>query len=401
MAAGEHTATLRATDALSNSASSEVNFTVSPLGIPLVTTAPTLDGFCDDSSYADATALQLTPYGDGSQGTVRLVRSADHLYACFSGLPQGASVPGAFVGLRVDVNNSRDNQAQSADYGFFVGEDGDVTTVAGDGAGGFDATGPGGLAGQVSTSPHSWNAELRIDQATLGGWDHLVGLNAGHYWLAFQGDDYSWPYVTTFNNPSTWSPAALGVQPTITLLDPLTATVASSAFTMTVTGSGFISGTDVIWDGTELPTVFVDSEHLVADVGAAQVSNAGAKPITARTPDSFVSSAIPFAVEAAAPVITTLSPSSLTAGRGATTLTVNGSNFSADAQVLWNGTALTTQFVNANQVKVQLAADLVDQGQTVGVAVRNQSPIEAISNAKALEVLPQMTQEIYLPIVQR
>ena len=401
LAPGSHTATLTATDSISNSASVNADFTIAPLGIPLTTTLPTVDGFCDDGGYAAGTALALKPYGDDSQGTVRLVRSADYLYACFSGLPKGAIDPGAFVGLRVDVNHSRDGQAQSDDYGFFVGEDGDVQTVAGDGAGGFSAAGPGGLIGQVSAGATVWNAELRIDKATLGGWDHLVGLNAGHYWVTSQGDDYTWPYVTIFNNPTTWATTALGVQPTITTLDPLTTTVASSAFTMTVAGSSFISGTVVLWDGTPLPTTFVDEQHLVAEVGAAQVSTAGAKAVTARTPDSFVSNALSFEVEAAAPVVTTLAPSSLTAGRGATTLTVNGSNFTADAQVLWNGAPLPTQFVGANQVKVQLSADLVDQGQTVGVAVRNQSPTEAISNAVVLEVLPQMEQEIYLPIVQR
>ena len=107
------------------------------------------------------------------------MRSADYLYACFSGLPKGAIDPGAFVGLRVDVNHSRDGQAQSDDYGFFVGEDGDVQTVAGDGAGGFSAAGPGGLIGQVSAGATVWNAELRIDKATLGGWDHHNNLREG------------------------------------------------------------------------------------------------------------------------------------------------------------------------------------------------------------------------------
>ncbi len=401
LAPGSHTATLTATDSISNSAAVNADFTIAPLSIPLTTTVPTVDGTCDDAGYAAGTALQLAPYGDSSQGTVRLVRSADALYACFSGMPKGAADPGALAGLRVDVNNSRNAQAQSDDYGFFVGEDGAVQTVAGDGAGGFSATGPGGLIGQVSAGATIWNAELRIDKMTLGGWEHLVGLNAGHYQLNALGDETTWPYRTTFNNPSTWATTALGVQPTITALDPVTATVASSAFTMTVTGSSFISGTVVLWDGTALPTTVVDGEHLVANVGTAQVSSAGAKAVTARTPDSFGSNALSFEVEAPAPVVTTLSPSSLTAGRGATTLTVNGSNFTADAQVLWNGAPLTTQFVNANQVKVQLPANLVDQGQTVGVAVRNQSPTEAISNAAVFEVLPQMEQEIYLPIVQR
>ncbi|MCB0187632.1 MAG: IPT/TIG domain-containing protein, partial [Caldilineaceae bacterium] len=401
LAPGAHTATLTATDSVSNSATVSTTFAVSPLGIPLVTTAPTLDGVCGDDSYAAGTVLQLAPYGDGSQGTVRLVRSTDDLYACFSGLPKGATDPGAFVGLRVDVNNSRDGQAQMDDYGFFVGEDGGVQTVAGDGAGGFAAAGPGGLAGQVSADTNSWRAELRIDQATLGGWGHLVGLAAGHYAVTTANDDYGWPYAAVNNGPVTWATTALGVQPTITALDPFTATVASSAFTMTVEGSSFISGTVVLWDSVALPTTFVDEQQLVADVGATQTGTAGVKSLTARPPDSFTSNALSFVVEAPDPVVTSLTPASLTAGSGATTITVNGNNFAADAQVLWNGAALTTQVVSANQLKVQLNADQLADGQTVGVAVRNGSPVEAISDAVVLEVLPQLEQRIYLPVVQR
>ncbi|MCB0105288.1 MAG: IPT/TIG domain-containing protein, partial [Caldilineaceae bacterium] len=401
LAPGTHTATLTATDATGNSAAVSTTFTIAPLSIPLVASAPTLDGVCDDASYADGTALQLEPYGDGSQGALRLVRSADAIYACFAGLPKGAADPGAFVGLRVDVNNSRDGQAQSDDDGFLVGEDGGVQMVVGDGAGGFATAGPGGLAGQVSADTNSWRAELRIDQATLGGWGHLVGLAAGHYAVTTANDDYGWPYAAVNNGPVTWATTALGVQPTITALDPFTATVASSAFTMTVEGSSFISGTVVLWDGAALPTTFVDEAHLVANVSAAQVNTAGEKPITARTPDGFVSNELSFQVEAPDPAITTLAPSSLAAGGGATTLTVNGHNFSADAQVLWNGEPLATQFVSAGQLKVQLSADRLDQGQTVGVAVRNGSPTEAISDAVVFEVTPQLEQKIYLPVVQR
>jgi len=401
LAPGSHTTTFTATDSLSNSAAVAVDFTIAPLGIALTTTVPTVDGLCDDRAYAAGSALQLSPYEDGSQGTVRLIRSADYLYACFSGLPQGATDPGAFVGLRVDVNNSGGSQAQVDDYGFFVGEDGDVQTVAGDGAGGFNATGPGGLIGQVSADATLWRAELRIDKATVGGWDHLVGLNVGHYARNSQDDETTWPYRTTANNPSTWATTALGLQPTISTLDPVTATVASGTFTMTVTGSSFISGTVVLWDGAVLPTTVVDGDQLIATVGTTQVSTAGVKVVTVRTPESFVSNALTFEVDAAAPVVTTLVPSSLTAGQGATTLTINGNNFTADAQLLWNGSPLPTQFVNGNQLKVALPAELLDQGQTVGVAVRNQSPVEDISTAAVLEVLPRMAQEIYLPIVQR
>jgi len=401
LAPGDHTAILRATDANSNTAAVEVDFTIAPLSIAQSATAPTLDGRCEDTAYAAGSVIELRPYSAEAQGNVRLVRTADDLYACFSGLVQGAADPGAFVGLRVDLNHSRDGQAQATDYGFFVGEDGDVSAVAGDGAGGFNAAGPEGLAGQVSADPNGWSAELQIDQATLGGWGHLIGLSAGHYQRNAANDDYAWPYATVQTAPSSWGAAALGMQPMLAGFLPYTATVSSSAFTMTVTGSDFISGTAVLWEGTALPTTFVSDEQLIATVGGAQLSSAGAKPVTVRSPDNFTANALPFQVEALAPVINTVSPGNVTAGSPALTLTVNGRNFGSTAQVLWNGEALATQVVNSGQLKAQVSTARLAQGQTVGIAVENQTPDPAISNAVVLEVRPAGQIEVYLPLVQR
>jgi len=213
---GPHTATLTAQDSGGHTDVVQANFFVQFLHIPQAD-APQLDGFCDDAAYLDAPQLQLAPYGDGGQATVRLLRSSDHLWACFSGLKSGAETPGAFAGLRFDVDYSRDTLAQPTDYAFFVGEDGGYFTYAGDGTGGFAAAGPGGLQAAVSASTYTWSAELRIGADVLGGWDHVVGMNAGHYWVSYQGNDYVWPYASSWNQPNTWATTMLGQGPTIFL----------------------------------------------------------------------------------------------------------------------------------------------------------------------------------------
>ena len=404
LAPGVHTATLSATDSNSQTASVTTDFAVAPLSVPIATT-PTLDGNCDDGGYAASTMLQLKPYGDGAQATVRLLRSNDDLWACFSGLPKGATTPGAFVGLRADINHSRDTLAQTTDAGFFVGEDGDVFTLAGDGAGGFANAGPGGLQGQVSIGVTYWSAELQIQKSKLGGWDHLVGLNFGHYWRDFQGDDYHWPYRAEWNKPNTWATTALGDQPVITAIEPYTATVLAPSFPLTVTGSGFVSGTVALWNGSALPTTVLDGEHLLVQVGAAQLSSAAIIPVTAQSPApaNFVSNAASFVVEAASPVVTTLTPNKVVAGNPTLTLTIDGTGFAANAQVLWNGTVLTPQSVNPTQIQVQINAALLANGQAVGVAVRNPTPSERISASAGFEVQPRLTttNELYLPLVTR
>ncbi len=401
---GTHLAKLTATDGTGNSASATAGFEVAPLGIPLSTTTPTLDGSCDDAPYSVGQSVSLKPYSDGAQATVRILRTTDHLWACFSGMKKGAELPGAFAGLRVDVDHSRNALAQGDDYGFFIGEDGDVVTEAGDGAGSYTAPGPGGLVGQLRAETNNWSAELRIDRETLGGWDHRIGLVAGHYRLNAAGDDYIWPYSSDDNRPAGWATSVLGNQPLLTALDPFTKTVGSAPFTLNVEGSGFVSGATVLWNGTDLNTTFVDENQLTAQLGTAQLSVAGIIEVKARTPSGFESNGLTFVVEALAPVVNTLSPATVMAGSPTTTITVNGDHFAPDAQVLWNGVPLATQFVNAAQVKTQVSAALLADGQTAGAAVRNQSPSQRISNAAPFEVMPQLTEpgtRIYLPVVMR
>lgn len=405
LAPGAHTAALSATDSNSQTVTVTAGFEVAPLSVPISTT-PTLDGFCDDTSYAAGASLALKPYGSGEQANVRVLRSDDYLWACFSGMEKGPANSAAFAGVRADIDNSRDPLAQPTDAGFFAGEDGAVFTRAGDGAGGFVTPGAGGLQAQVSAGATGWNAELRIDRAALGGWDHLLGLSFGHYAVTGEGDDYPWPYASERSKPNTWATTALGSQPVITALEPFTATVLGPSFTLTVAGSGFVSGTVILWDGVELATTVVDGEQLTAEVGGAHLNTAGIVSIKARSPEpgAFESNSAPFVVEAATPQITSLAPISVTAGSPALTLTINGANFAADAQVLWNGKPLATHFVSSTQLTVQVDAALLTNGQTVGIAVRNQLPDERISSAVPFEVQPatQPAQlQTYLPLIAK
>ena len=81
----------------------------------------------------------------------------------------------------------------------------------------------------------------------------------------------------------------------------------------------------------------------------------------------------PFSGTAAAPTLTTLSPSSAAAGGPAFTLTVNGSNFVNGSVVSWNGANRTTTFVSATQLTAAIpAADIAAAG-SASVTVQNQA----------------------------
>src|SRR5450759_3833593 len=87
------------------------------------------------------------------------------------------------------------------------------------------------------------------------------------------------------------------------------------------------------------------------------------------------------------PTTTSLSPTSKTAGQGAFTLTVNGTNFVSGLSVVrWNGADRTTTYVNSTQLTAAItAADIASTG-TASVTVFNPTPGGGTSNAQTFTV---------------
>src|ERR1019366_4586883 len=83
-----------------------------------------------------------------------------------------------------------------------------------------------------------------------------------------------------------------GTPPTLTSITPNNAPTASPAFTLTATGTGFASGSQIIWNGTALaPTTFVSSTVLTATVPAADLAAAIPVSVFVLNPDSTARSA--------------------------------------------------------------------------------------------------------------
>ena len=80
------------------------------------------------------------------------------------------------------------------------------------------------------------------------------------------------------------------------------------------------------------------------------------------------------------PATSGLVPNTTTAGGGAFTLTVNGSNFLATSVVRWNGTDRPTTFVSATQVQAAIPATDIAQTGTASVTVFNPAPGGGTSN---------------------
>jgi hypothetical protein len=178
--------------------------------------------------------------------------------------------------------------------------------------------------------------------------------------------------------------------PTLSTLAPSSALEGGPAFTLTVTGSGFVSASTVRWNGTNRTTTFVSATQLTAAIPASDLVAAGTAPVTvfSPAPGGGTSGAVAFTVTAVNPVptLSTLAPSSALQGGPAFTLTVTGSNFVPASLVQWNGSSRTTTFVSATQLTAAIpASDLVAAG-TAQVTVVTPAPGGGTSGEVAFTV---------------
>jgi hypothetical protein len=195
----------------------------------------------------------------------------------------------------------------------------------------------------------------------------------------------------TVNNPS----------PSLTSISPSTAKAGGPGFTLTVTGSSFVSTSVVQVNGASRTTSFVSATQLTAAIPASDIAAAGTLSITVfnPTPGGGTSSAVSFTVTSSPPSLASISPSTATAGGPAFTLTANGSNFVNGSVVQVNGANRTTTFVSGTQLTAAIpASDIASTGTlaigvvnpdgsasgTVSLAINNPSPsLTSISPASA------------------
>jgi len=176
----------------------------------------------------------------------------------------------------------------------------------------------------------------------------------------------------TINNPT----------PSITLLVPSSATAGAAGFTLAVYGSGFLTSSVVNWNGSTRPTTFVNIGQLNASVGAADIAAAGTAEVSVFHPPPGGGTAnANFTVGNPKPTLTSLSPTSVTAGSSGLTLTVNGAGFVSSSVVRWKRTDRPTTFVSGTQLQAAIpASDIVTAG-TADVTVSNPTPAGGESSA--------------------
>ncbi len=148
----------------------------------------------------------------------------------------------------------------------------------------------------------------------------------------------------------------------------------SGPVTLTVTGTGFVSGAMIVFGATDLdPTNFVSSTSLTAVIPNTLLQTAGPVTVTVRNPGDVISNGLQFNVTPAAPTLSTLNPAGAVAGSGDTPLTLTGTYFVSGAEVLFGGTPLpgTVTFISSTELQVSIPAANLTTAGTFPVAVRN------------------------------
>lgn len=145
--------------------------------------------------------------------------------------------------------------------------------------------------------------------------------------------------------------------PGVSLLNPAGVMQGSAAFTLTVIGSDFVQGAAVQWNGASRPTTFVSATQLTAQIGAADVEQAGTARVTVfnPAPGGGTSNAVEMEVSVTPPAqITGLDPATVMVDVGGT-VTVTGTGFTTGSQVALGGTFRpATTFVSSTQVRFTL-----------------------------------------------
>jgi hypothetical protein len=224
----------------------------------------------------------------------------------------------------------------------------------------------------ISSSTVQWNGSARpttyvsatglnaaitaADIATAGTASVTVSTPA-------PGGGTSSPLTFTIDNPL----------PAIASLTPNAVLAGTSAFTLTITGSNFVSTSTVQWNGSPRTTTYVSSTVLQAAISATDIATPGTVAVTVSnpTPGGGASAPATFTIMPPPPTITLMTPSSAVAGGAAFTVVISGTKFEASSVVNWNGSPRITTFISNTSLQATFtAADIAVIG-TAKVTVVN------------------------------
>ncbi len=165
-------------------------------------------------------------------------------------------------------------------------------------------------------------------------------------------------------------------------ISPAQVSLGSGDTEVTITGRGFIQGTQILLDFSPLETTWISSTTVRAVVPASELQYNSVRDIRIGVPVVWIARAgFEWGVVAPAPVISALVPAAAAAGSDDLQLQVLGSGFAPTSMVLVNGDGRTTYILSGTELNVTLtAADLAAAG-TLVITVRTSPPGGGTSSA--------------------
>jgi hypothetical protein len=174
--------------------------------------------------------------------------------------------------------------------------------------------------------------------------------------------------------------------------------VAGTSFQFTVTVKNFKGATDTAYRGTihftssdGFAVLPADYAFTSVDSGVhtftATLNSSGQQTLTGTdTSDATITGSLTITISNPVPVITSLGQNSAVEGSGNLSIRVMGTGFSATSVVQWNGTGLTTSFLDNSDLQAIIpAADLADEG-TASITIFNPTPGGGTSNSTTFTI---------------
>ena len=185
--------------------------------------------------------------------------------------------------------------------------------------------------------------------------------------------------------------------PHIASINPSGVLVGTGGFNLIITGTGFVTHSTATLNGNNLTTAFQNATTLLAAIPSSLLVTPGVFDVTVLNPTEpppggGSSNIVELTVSNPLPTITAVSPTSVQAGTTAPpALSVTGTSFAPLSQILINGTARTTTFLNGTSVTTPLTAGDVADGNVDQIQVSNPGPGGGASNILPFAVTPTAT----------
>jgi hypothetical protein len=181
------------------------------------------------------------------------------------------------------------------------------------------------------------------------------------------------------------------IKPSISALAPSSLRVASTAFTLKVTGENFLPGAVVLFGQTEIATAYRSATELEAEVGAALIAEGGAIEVRVRNPEGELSASARFLITDDPPAIESISPAKTGTGAENFEITITGRRFQRGAQALIENESIETRFISSAEIRARVPDRFFTRAVDLEVRVRNADGNQSSAARLAVENGPLIT----------